>query len=503
MGYPLHICEGEKDADRARSAGLVATTNINGALAFKAWQAELIALTWRDAGKDADLFLILDRDSAGVRRGEKIAGMLIEAGFPADRIRAVQSATQGDGDDLCNHLDAGFGPNDLEPVELEVIARAQMEEERAPGAERFDNDATSISFIFDTEPPPREYLIPDFMPATESGLLVAAGGTGKGHLQIALAVSMALGFDFGGYSIPKPRGVVLVSVEDDRNEMHRRMRAALDIAFRDSSIGWEDVRGALEKRIRIVDLRGTTGVRLGPDMRDQILRVVERVEDPGFISFDPLSRVLPDMAGEGDLNSQAGAGIIVNEMDALRTASGCTVLGSHHVAKDAIRNGGELELTAATGSQQLIDLSRWTLNLRSVKPDEVGKFGLARGHYLEAYSPKSNYTPKMDSPLMFERCGGGALAHVMTEPRQAIDEDLALSILRSLGEWTSSDDWRNAGPKADTSLAKNRVDSARKSLLAESRIERIEVKRGRTTHVYYAPSDWQTIGWPNPPQDES
>ncbi len=502
MGYPLHICEGEKDADRARSAGLVATTNINGALAFKAWQAELIALRWRDAGKDADLFLILDRDPAGVRRGEKIAGMLIEAGFPADRIRAVQSATQGDGDDLCNHLDAGFGPNDLEPVELEVIARAEMEEERAPGAERFDNDATSISFIFDTEPPPREYLIPKFMPANESGLIVAAGGTGKGHLQMALSVSLALGFDFGGYSIPKPRGVVLVSVEDDRNEMHRRMRAALDIAFRDSSIGWEDVRVALEKRIRIVDLRGTTGVRLGPDMRDQILRVVDQVEDPGLITIDPLSRLLPEMSATGGLNSQEGAGIVLNEIDAIRTASGCSVNGSTHVSKDAIRNGGELKLTAATGSQQLVDLSRWVLNLKRLNPNELRDFGLPHGHYLEAAVTKTNYSPPMDAPMVFQRCEGGALAHVLVESRQAHDEDTALAILRSRGEWTSMKAWRDAGKDAERSISKDRIDAARQTLLAEGKIERVEIPRGRTRLVFYAPADWKKSNWPDPPQED-
>jgi hypothetical protein len=502
MGYPLHIVEGEKDADRAKSAGLCATTNICGALAFKAWQAEMIAGAWREAGKDSDLFLILDRDVAGVKRGEKIAGRLIEAGIPADRIRAVQSATAGEGDDLSDHLDAGFGPNDLEPVDLEVLARSEMEEARDPSAERFDEANTSISFILDSDPPPREYLIPDFMPAHESGLIVAAGGTGKGHFQTALAIAMALGFDFGGYSIPKPRGVVLVSVEDDRHEMHRRMRAALDLAFRDKSLGWEDVRGALEKRIRIVDLRGTTGVRLGPDMREQILRVVDQVEDPGLITLDPMSRLLPDMRESGGLNSQEGAGIILNEADAIRTETGCTVLGAHHVAKDAIRNGGELKMTAATGSQQLVDLSRWVVNLKSLDGGEISQFGLPRGHYIEAAVTKTNYSPPMDAPMVFQRGDGGALSHVIVESRQAHDEDAALAILRSLGEWTSMKDWRDAGKNAENSLSKDRIDAARRVLLSDGLIQRVEIKTGRTRPAFYAPSDWHKAGWPDPPEGE-
>lgn len=372
----------------------------------------------------------------------------------------------------------------------------------AEGRRKFRPENTSIEYALDADPPAREWLVRDFMPARESGLVVAAGGTGKGHFQMALAVAMAVGFDFGGFAIPKPRGVVLASVEDDRDEMHRRLRAALDIAFRDKSIGWKDVRELLLRRIRFIELRGITGVRLGPAMRDQILKVVGDVEDPGLVFLDPMSRLLPDLRETGGLNSQEGAGIVLNELDALRSATGCTILGAHHIAKEAIRNGGELELTAATGSQQLVDLSRWVLNLKRLKSHEVGAFGLPRGHYLRAAVTKTNYSPPLNVPMVFQRCEGGALAHVLVESKQAHDPNIALAILRSLGEWTSAEDWRNAGRKGDAVLAKNRIDAARNVLLGEGRIERRGAKRGRTRRVLYAPADWREIAWPDPPKGD-
>lgn len=502
MGYALHICEGEKDADRASSAGLCATTNICGALGFKQMHAEIIAEAWLGAGKDSEVFLILDRDDAGLKRGERIADRLIEAGLPAARIRAVQSATAGDGDDLTNHLDAGFGPDDLEHVDLEVLVRVENEQERDAGAERFDADQTSISFVFDSEPPPREYLIEDLMPANESGLLVAAGGTGKGHLQIQLALSMAMGGTFSGMAITKPRGVVLVSVEDDRHELHRRLRAALDLWFSDSPPGtMEKCRPVLERRIRIVDLRGTTFAKLGSQFRENLLPVVDRLEDPGLICLDPLSRLLPDLNDTGGINTQEGAGIILNEMDALRTDSGCSVITSHHVSKESIRNKGELSLTAATGSQQLVDLSRWVMNLARLTPSEASNYGLGSGHYLEAAVTKSNYTPPQDDRLVFQRCAGGALSHVIVEGSFARDEEWALKILRDVGEWSSSTEWRNAGKHADEPLSKGRIDAARTSLMNGGEVVSVHWKKGRTSCTSYAPGDWKSSGWPAPPTD--
>src|SRR5205823_5672164 len=62
------IVEGEKDADNLRAAGLVATTNVEGA---EKWQARFAAIL---AGKRA--IVIPDNDDAGRRHAARIAASL-------------------------------------------------------------------------------------------------------------------------------------------------------------------------------------------------------------------------------------------------------------------------------------------------------------------------------------------------------------------------------------------------------------------------------------------
>ena len=72
--------------------------------------------------------------------------------------------------------------------------------------------------------PPREWHVPDLLPANTATLLFGDGGTGKSLLALQLAVSTALGRSW--LEQPVRRGPVLyVGAEDDRDEMHRRLAA--------------------------------------------------------------------------------------------------------------------------------------------------------------------------------------------------------------------------------------------------------------------------------------
>ena len=69
--------------------------------------------------------------------------------------------------------------------------------------------------------------------------------------------------------------------------MHRRILAALDARYDEIP---EEVRDALRRRLRIVDLRGVTGIGLGPDLNERIARVVaEHADRMLFERTEPLS----------------------------------------------------------------------------------------------------------------------------------------------------------------------------------------------------------------------
>ena len=422
-----------------------------------------------------------------------------EEGPDRDRVLAAKSKLWGISCETLQKLliERGFSapPN----------AEQEAESKRAA---RFSLEATRIDFALDDDPAPREFLIPDFLPAQETGLLVATGGTGKGHLQIMLALTRALGLPFGPYEAPKPCGTVFVSMEDDRGEFHRRLAAALRRMWAsnrsegESFEAWKSERAkCLVSRIRFVDLRGLTGVYLGPDLRDEIASQIENTAEPGLVLIDPLARILPP---DTSLNDQAGAGAVLNELDAIRNATNCTVITAHHSNKAALRDGGELKGSAATGSGLLTDLSRWTLNLKSLSQKEIGNYGLEEDRrYVEAAVTKSNYAPVPTQSLIFRREDGGSLMHVKARDKRDTAVEKAFGALLAAGDWIEKSRWEGLCREPEHGkLSRDAMADARSALRSRGSLEVLELrgkaKRNRAT--LFGPSrELRPSTWPPVP----
>lgn len=90
------LLEGEKDADNAIAAGLVATTNAGGATAFP---AELV-----DRFRGGRVHLVVDNDQAGYKRAATLTAQLLKAGIEARAYLPDVTDRKGD---FTDHLDAG------------------------------------------------------------------------------------------------------------------------------------------------------------------------------------------------------------------------------------------------------------------------------------------------------------------------------------------------------------------------------------------------------------
>ena len=406
-------------------------------------------------------------------------------------------------------------PLAAEPATVRAASRVselqiqRLRDEDGEGASRelrsrFAIDRTSVKPFLDEAAPKREFLIEGFLPARESGMIVGKGGVGKGHFQQHLAISIALGLDFGQYRVPIPRGVVLVSAEDDRSEMHRRFRDQLNLRLANDKTDWSqvllDYRARLESNIRMVDVRGIVDFGLGEEMTHLIAGVCEQVENPGLVIFDPLARFLPEGAESGDLNSQEGAARIVSEMDRLRSETDCTILGVHHVNKFAQRAGAELDSSAATGSGQLTDLCRWQLNVAEVSDKERQDWSIDPGSYVQATLSKTNYTAKLETNVVFKRGKGGALTHAITRPRVDGDTEKVLVVIRETGEWVTLKDMK--GALEDVGVNDKRTSAALKVLRAEGfvEMEKRRIKHAKSPVMHFAPArSTRPSDWPEPP----
>jgi hypothetical protein len=70
--------------------------------------------------------------------------------------------------------------------------------------------------------PQRLWVVPDYIPDRTVTLLYADGGTGKSYLKLQLAVARARAEEWIGL-MPEPGRTLVLSTEDDIDEMHRRI----------------------------------------------------------------------------------------------------------------------------------------------------------------------------------------------------------------------------------------------------------------------------------------
>ena len=107
-GEVVYVVEGEKDVDRLRAEGIVATCNFGGA---GKWGDEYSAFL-----VGAEVVVVRDRDAAGEKHASKVLRSLTTAGV---RATLCEAAT---GNDVSDHLDAGHSLDELVAVEPDARA---------------------------------------------------------------------------------------------------------------------------------------------------------------------------------------------------------------------------------------------------------------------------------------------------------------------------------------------------------------------------------------------
>lgn len=482
-GEPIYLLEGEKDVETFYSLrpgpGVVATSRAFGApvSGMPAAQAEQL----RGA---AEVRIVADRDDAGRAYALATSGALARLGVPAT---VVEAAVNKPGADFSDHvemllsgaeaLDFALALERLQPLAGDRPASKTAEDAVHEFRALVKASADRMRHYLDEAPKPVEWIFERFAPAGVEGAIVGAGGSGKGTLSVSAGLHLAVGEDFGPLKVPKPRGVVFVSVEDSDEELHRRIAAAIDFHFGDRP-DLEDLRERIARNVRPVAARGV-GVALSPAFVDALAQELD-LEDPGLIVFDPLSRLSgPDV----DLNSQGGAGALLAQVGRLSQRTRATVAFVHHISKAAARGGLALDVTAATGSQQLVDLARFAVNLAPMTDARARDLGLDPAkHWTEVRQTKSNAEPwPSDRPLALELAPhyGVAVADLVEatapEPRFA---ETVFDVIETLQRTTDGPIRKEAIDEAcrERGLSKRDAEAGRRELrrlraIAESRAD--------------------------------
>ena len=225
-------------------------------------------------------------------------------------------------------------------------------------------------------PPPRSWVVDEWLPRATLTLMVGKGGVGKSLLAQQLATSIAFGKDWIG-GVPEAGRVVGLFCEDDHDELWRRQIAIcehFDIPMEE--VGNRlilDARAGKHNPITGLDPKG--GILEAP-LFHEIRRVLSETEDVKLLVLDNAAQLF--VAGDSAENDRAKVTMFCNKLTGIALEFNVAVLLLAHPAK---ADGSEW---SGSGAWDAAVRSRWILERESEEPNS--RITLRR--------PKANYASR-------------------------------------------------------------------------------------------------------------
>lgn len=168
-----------------------------------------------------------------------LAGAMRRRGFSRDAIFAAINVEN-------ERLSPPLSDREVENIANSVAKYSPETASAGVEFEKLENNTRPPKKLTDFvgEPPRRQWLINDWIPANEISSLYGSGGTGKSLLSLQLAFSVATGMPFLDQEVKTKMPVLAVFCEDNDEELHRRIhdiRKAPEMEFLDD-IDQTDVR---------------------------------------------------------------------------------------------------------------------------------------------------------------------------------------------------------------------------------------------------------------------
>ena len=338
-GSPVNLVEGEKDADRLRDLGIVATTNPMG------------AGKWRDryteALSGADLVIIPDNDKAGREHAQKVAKACYGI---AKRVRIQK--LPGESHDVSDWLDKGGDTG-----QLKQLVDACYEYEPS-------DSGVKLRRMADVKAEKVDWLWKPYIPKGKVTLAEGDPGVGKSWVSLAIATAISLG-RLPNLEIVEPANVVIASAEDGLGDT---IRPRLD------------AMGADGTRILAID---------GPLTLDEngfaLLEAYLERTHPALLIIDPLVAYL---GAALDIYRPNEVRAVMSQLARLAEKYGVAVLAVRHLNKGsgkAIYRGlASIDFTAACRSVLLAGCDAEDFQTRALVhiKSNLAPMGVAIGYEL-------------------------------------------------------------------------------------------------------------------------
>ena len=250
-------------------------------------------------------------------------------------------------------------------------------------------------------PPPRKWLIDDFIPQGIVGGVVAQGGTGKSFFALQLCSSVACGFMlYNKWSIGNRGKVVYITGEETSEEVIRRMyylNRNLPDNYRQAIVDNLHIISFADKYYPFVKKDRNGNIVITPLVEKLTEKLLLAIKDPiNLIFVDPISRFR-----DGEENDNTAGTRFVQALQQIRKGlnDDNTLLCAHHGNKGSGLGHGHHQ-NDSRGASSVVDGMRFMLKMSSVSDtNQMKLFGSAKTQderYVDLTVIKTNYTKKLD-----------------------------------------------------------------------------------------------------------
>ncbi len=308
----VYVVEGEKDADKLKAAGLVATCNAGG------------AGKWPESFKDffggLDVVVIPDNDEAGRHHRDLVGASLKDVANSVNVLELPELPPKGD---VSDWIEQGNDPRLLPTIQTRPWTPAPPKS--AFGAIRWaDMDTVSIR---------QDWLVEDLIFQGDAGLMFGASGSGKSFLAVDMGLAIARGEPFMGMKTAK--GGVLYQAGEGGKGLLKRLKA-----YRNHHKIWnQDLPFILLP----------TPVNLYSSEEDLEAFVQEALTWKGALS-EPLALIVIDTFSTASPGANENTSEDMSRMLAagqkLQSATGAAILWVHHKNASGERERGHSSLRA-------------------------------------------------------------------------------------------------------------------------------------------------------------
>jgi hypothetical protein len=288
-----------------------------------------------------------------------------------------------------------------------------------------DTPLSALAYVWrcSSKIPPREWLMGTTAICGYITLLVAPGGVGKSTLAVMMCLAVATGRQLLGEQVFQRAPVWLLNLEDSREEMERRLAAAM----MHHNITPEEIEGRLflhsgrDRPVTMATAASHRGAADGwisyPD-KDAIAAEV-RQHGIRLMVVDPFIN-----SHELDENNNPQMNAAMRAWAEVASETNCAIMLVHHTRKTSTGPG---DAEGARGAKSLVDAARVVLTLTAMTLEEAESYEIPtedRSSYIRLDDAKQNMA-KAKEPRWFHlesvELGNGNIIYPEGDKVQAIE----------------------------------------------------------------------------------